>query len=289
MSELGSLWTKEETIILRMKYEKMLLLQAQRYTGGQSTSLRAETVEALLRSLYFTMKHLPSTMLLRETPERLLAEGERVIRHRLKQVSFLYQRACRCRFQEQSLSLQTTLQGIGAFFRAYEVRFFPAELPCEIDYQLAYPVSEELQGVDWLRCYLDRLLTEDMILRRFPPDTVRRVLAAACPEHRELLVNLFGIVSEAALGIMMTEGDFFTLNLAEKSRRQLAVHLTELSPRHRRRCLEAAGENLARRLELPPSAAEYLCRTALDLVPRIEAMLKAGADMQQIFPAVTKF
>lgn len=268
---------------------ELLRLQTEHYTMGQSTSLRADTAQALLRSICFSLDQLhqaqPERDLLGEPPDVLLREAAENLRRQTARAQLQYRRACRCLYQEESLSLQETLRGIGGFFHAYDPWFFAAELPCDIDYQLAYPVPNSLLGIVWLRDYLDRLLTEDAILRCFHPEAVRRVLAASCPDHRELLVNLYEPVAAAALGVTVTEGSLFTLDITAEGQAALTALLTPLSSTGRQLALERAAETLARRLELPTSAAAYLREMALALAPRLEAVLASGGDWQPIFPA----
>lgn len=268
---------------------QLLRLQMERYTMGRSTSVHSGTAQALLRSICFSLDQLrradSGRDLLAGPPEELLREAAEIVRRQEARAKLQYQRACCCRYQEESLALRGTLRGIGGFFRAYDPRFFAAELPCDIDYQLARPVSETLQGVAYIRAYLERLLTEDTILRRFHPDAVRRMLAASCPDHRELLVNLYEPVAAAALGVTLTEGNLFTLDITAEGQAVLTDRLGPLSPEKRRRLLLRAGETLARRLELGPAASDYLCQTAQDLLPRIEMVLAFGGDLQALFPA----
>ena len=137
----------------------------------------------------------------------------------------------------------------------------------------------------WLRDYLDRLLIEDTVLRRFPSDSVRRVLAASCPDHQELLVNLYEPAAAAALGVTMAEGDLFELDIKEAGQAALTARLAPMNANTRRLALEQAGETLTRRLELPAGAAAYLRETALALAPRVEAVLVSGGGWQAVFPA----
>lgn len=273
----------------QMKLWELLRLQTERYTMGQSTSIRSDTAQMLLRSICFSLDQLhqvqPERDLLREPPDVLLREAAETVRRQTARTRFQYRRACGCLYQEESLSLRDTLRGIGGFFRDYDPQFFAAEVPCDIDYQLAHPVPDSLLGVAWLRDYLDRLLTEDTILRRFHPEAVRRVLASSSPDHRELLVNLYEPAAAAALGVTMTEGSLFTLDITAAGQAALTALLEPLPLAGRRLALERAGENLARRLELPAAAAVYLRETALALAPRLDAVLASGGDWQAVFPA----
>ena len=275
----------------QMKLWELLRLQTERYTSGQSTSVRSDTAQMLLRSICFSLEQLhqaqPEWDLLREPSDIVLREAAEVIRRQTARTRLQYRRACGCLYQEESLSLRDTLRGIGGFFHDYDPRFFAAEVPCDIDYQLAHPVPDSLVGVAWLRDYLDRLLTEDTILRRFPPEAVRRVLASSSPDHRELLVNLYEPAADAALGVTMTEGSLFTLDITAAGQEALTALLIPLTPAGRRLALERAGETLARRLELPAGAAAYLRETAPALAPRLDAVLDSGGDWQAVFLAFT--
>lgn len=283
--------TGEEALACQARLWQLLARQAERYTMGESTSVCQETVQVLLTSLrlsleaYFREQELPPRVLLTEDPEQLLRAAEGTVRRQVRRTRLVYQRACRCVLQEESLSLRETLDSIGGFFQAYDPRFFAGEVPCDIDYQLSRPVDESLRGVWYLRAWLEQLVTEDALLRRFDPAAVRRILAAVCPEgHRELLVNLYEPVAAAALGLPLTEGPLGSLNQTQAGWARLTALLETPDPEKRRRILEQAGERLAVRLELGQQGTACLLACAQGLLPRIGAVLESGADWQGIFP-----
>lgn len=289
-TDLTAVLSEQDRLAWQAKLWQLLRLQTERYTMGQSTSLREDTARALLQSLCFSLDQLhraqPDLALLAVPPEELLGEAADNLRRQVSRTRLQYRRACRCAFQEESISLASTLRDIGTFFRAYDPRFFPAEIPCDIDYQLARPISEDLLGVAWLRAYLDRMLTEDAILRRFHPGAVRRVLSAISPDHRELLVNLYEPAAAAALGVTLGEGDLFALDVTAEGQARLTERLAALPlAEDRRQLLRRAGETLARRLDLNGEETHCLLDTATDLAPRVEAVLAAGGGWQAIFPA----
>ena len=283
--------TGEEALACQARLWQLLARQAERYTMGESTSVCQETAQALMTSLrisleaYFREQGLPPRALLTEDPEQLLRAAEETARRQVRRTRLLYSRACRCVLQEESLSLRETLDSIGGFFRAYDPRFFAGEVPCDIDYQLSCPVDESLLGVWYLRAWLEQLVTEDALLRRFDPAAVRRLLAAVCPEgHRELLVNLYEPVAAAALGLTLTEGPLGSLNQTQAGWARLMALLETPDPEKRRRTLEQAGERLAVRLELGQQGTACLLACARGLLPRIGAVLESGANWQALFP-----
>ena len=283
--------TGEEALAYQTRLWQLLSRQAEKYTMGESTSLRRETAQALLESIvlsleaHFREQGLSPHALLAGDPEALLRAAEETVRRQVRRTQLLYHRACRCVLQEESISLRETLESIGGFFRAYDPRFFAGDVPCDIDYQLSRPVDESLRGVWYLRAWLEQLVTEDAFLRRFDPAAVRRLLAAVCPEgHRELLVNLYEPTATAALGLTMTEGPLNGLSQTPVG----WIHLTDLlgttDPEKRRRTMEQAGERLARRLELGPQGTACLLACAGGLLPRIGAVLESGSGWQGLFP-----
>ena len=283
--------TAEETLEYGARLWQLLAWQTERYTMGESTSVRKETAQALLASirlsleLHFRERDLSPRTLLEGDPTALLRAAEETVRRQVGRTRPLYQRACRCVLRAENRSLEETLRSIGGFFRAYDPRFFAAEVPCDIDYQLCRPVNEELEGVLYVRAYLERLVTEDAFLRRFDPAAVRWVLTAACPgDHRELLVNLYEPVAAAALGLTLTEGDIGGLSQTPEGWACLTELLAPPGRDRRRHLLEQAGERLARRLELGLAGAACLTTFARDLVPRVEAVLDSGTGWQGIFP-----
>lgn len=283
--------TEEEALVYQARLWQLLARQAERYTMGESTSLRRETAQALLESIglsleaHFREQRFSPRALLTEDPEELLRAAETTVRRQVERTRLLYSRACRCVLQEESFSLRETLNSIGSFFRTYDPRFFAGEIPCDIDYQLSRPVDENLRGVWYLRAWLEQLVTEDAFLRHFDPAAVRRLLAAVCPEgHRELLVNLYEPAAAAALGLTMTEGPLDGLSQTQAGWAYLTALLETPDREKRRQTMEQAGECLARRLELGPQGTASLMKCAQDLLPRIGAVLESGNSWQGLFP-----
>lgn len=289
MNELTCPLTAAEELELQARLWQALTKKAALYTSGRSTSLHENTARALLASiqfsleLYFSEQGLSFTAVLTQDIDDLLSAAEATVARAVKRVSFQYERACRCAFQDESLTLMATLRGIRPFFRQYDHRFFAAECPCDIDYPLACPVPDTLQGVVYLRVWLDCLLTEDTFLRRFPPRSVRRVLAAVEPEHRALPVNLYDITAAAALGVTLAEGDLSALIPTPLEYRNLTARFHQCSPEECRQDLRQAADTLGRRLGLNAADAAYLCKTAENLAPRLTAAGQAG-DLRNLFP-----
>ena len=115
----------------------------------------------------------------------------------------------------ENRSLRDTLRSIGRGFRRYDTRFFPQRFDCDIDYQLAVPVSESLLGINYVNQYLTRLAAENSLLTRLPQGEVRAVLERSCPDWRGLLVNLYAPAAANALARTLLGGEGLTLSDGE--------------------------------------------------------------------------
>lgn len=94
---------------------------------------------------------------------------------------------------------ETLLEGVGGFFRWYDMDFAAHQTPGDIDYPLALPVPDG-GGVEYVRWWLERALLENRFCRRFAPEEVHWVMLAVHPEYPALLLNLFDPVLMHALG-----------------------------------------------------------------------------------------
>ncbi len=146
---------------------RLLAMRTERYTMGESSSVTVETAQALLESIRYTLAlgceaqgstlaALPSDAPLPELLAVGLAEAER----RVKKGQGLLTRAKGLLSTIDDAALQETLAEIGQFFRRYDLWFFAHDIPCAIDYILDTPISEHLQGIDYVNAYLQALITE---------------------------------------------------------------------------------------------------------------------------------
>lgn len=146
---------------------RLLAARTERYTMGESSSVTVETAQALLESIRYTLAlgceaqggtpaALPPDIPL---PELLLA-GQAEAERRVKTGQALLMRAKVLLSDVGDAVLQETLAEIRQFFKRYDLWFFAHDIPCAIDYILETPVSEHLQGIDYVNAYLRALINE---------------------------------------------------------------------------------------------------------------------------------
>jgi hypothetical protein len=276
--------TNEDIEAIQIKLWRLLGQLTERYTMGDSSSVPVETAEELFKSIFFTIglcmktpgKPLAS-LLKKANMQELLQAGLVEIESQMEFGKKLLQQVKDSAPRIENISYQDTLAGIEGFFKKYDYRFFAHEIPCHIDYQLYYPVPDELQGIEYINEYLRRLLIENRFCGHFDTGKMMRVLKSSCPDYKDLLINLYEPVAVNAIGLAMLGGDIFALDITEKDRGRLLELFRGWTKTEAIAELERSAAKLYRSLDdedIP--ASEYLQRTAVELYPRIGAALPTG-------------
>ena len=95
----------------------------------------------------------------------------------------------------RNVALRDTLASIGRAPKLYDKLFAAHEVPCDIQYQLSRPVSDELRGLDYLDAWIAQFRREAEWIARFDAESCSRVLRSVCPDYRGLHVNLYDLLS----------------------------------------------------------------------------------------------
>ena len=242
MNELTRPLTGAEERLWQEKLAALLVRQIALYTANESSSVPAAAARELLRGVLFFLA----------VPEEADGGGE----------------------ADRAARIRTLLRSIGRGFRRYDTRFFPQRFDCDIDYQLAVPVSESLLGINYVNRYLIDLAAENSLLTRLPQGEVRAVLERSCPGWRGLLVNLYAPVAENALARTLLGGEGLTLSDGEIG--ALRERWEHARPERIENDLITAADALAERLILPRGAGKYLSGFAREVAARAEALRDCG-------------
>ena len=235
----------------------LLLLAVPEESGGEYGAARASCIRALLPC---------------ELADEL-TRGQRHAQQTAARTLALWRRLAAAPLPENR-SLRDTLRSIGRGFRRYDIRFFPQRFDCDIDYQLAVPVSERLMGIDYVSRYLTHLAAESILLTALPQGEVRAVLERSCADWRGLLVNLYAPAAANALARTLLGGEGLTLSDGEVE--ALRERWEHRSPAQLEEELCAAADALAERLALPQGAGAYLREYAREVAVRAAALRDCG-------------
>lgn len=251
----------------------LLSAQCKSFTGGQSSSLSVETVEALLSSICFSLscfanKYGQNALL--EIPLEKALEGARdILKKRIQLCKTLYLTLLRLPFQPDNVSYRDTVNGMENFFKKYDYYFFADQIPCDIDYQLCLPVSENLWGVEFLTEYIKRLICEGRFCGAFQRYEITALLANFGSRNDELLINVFTPVLSNALGRVLLGHDISTLEVTPDGIEKLFSMFAGLKYEEALPIVDKASKLLCSRVGFSGYNAEYVTESARTLIPRI--------------------
>jgi hypothetical protein len=283
----------EESLPFQTSIWQILKRQVRLYTMGESSSLPKETVEELFSSICFLID-LGAAPKGKEQPlklqnmnaEELFELGKKRAEWEVRRGKRLWKTACMSAPKISNRSLFDTLQGIGVFWKKYDVHFFAHQIPCYIDYQLMNPVPESLSGICYLNEYLHRLLIENRFLLHFDVEQIRKLLKAVEPDYQELLINLTEPVVIQAIGLSILKKEPYALDLSPQDLEQLQLYLQPLSEKEMRQVLSDAALWLCGSLKIEGTDdCAYFLKTAQDAFPRLSAACCAK-ELQNLFPHI---
>lgn len=182
---------------------------AEKYTGGESTSISYERAEQLMEAVLYCIRQG------QQEGERKLPAGE------LPLAQAAYETGVRCVEQKVKVTLQlynqlaadfkwygnqclydTFVNGMPEFFKWYDVQFAPQETILTLD----YPIQKDLSGfcgIDRIFEYLKCIRLEQNILKSFPEEEILLALETFHPGYGNMIENLCEAV---ALSGVITEG-----------------------------------------------------------------------------------
>lgn len=251
----------------------LLSAQCKSFTGGQSSSLSVETVEALLSSICFSLSCFANkygqNALLEIPPEKALEGARDILKKRIQLCKTLYLTLLRLPFQPDNVSYRDTVNGMENFFKKYDYYFFADQIPCDIDYQLCLPVSENLWGVEYLTEYIKRLICEGRFCGAFQRYEITALLANFGSRNDELLINVFTPVLSNALGRVLLGNDISTLEVTPDGIEKLFSMFAGLKYEEALPIVDKASKLLCSRVGFSGYNAEYVTESARTLIPRI--------------------
>lgn len=213
---------------LQLQCLKLLADKSARFTGGESSSIRVEDAENIMKSNLYTLglylKSLPDTeCALNELKKALVFEmyqkGRALINIKIHSAKHLYRMVKAKQVSTLNYTYNATLanEGLGSFFHLYNPDFAAHETPAAIDYQLCNPVTD-LTGIEFMQNYLQKLYLENQFCRFFEAGDIHRLLSGYDEGYKDLLVNIFEQVLTASLGCMLANRRVLNLAVSAEDR-----------------------------------------------------------------------
>ncbi|MGN0295148.1 MAG: DUF6179 domain-containing protein [Lachnospiraceae bacterium] len=190
---------------------------AGRYTAGESTSITYEKAQQLMEAVLYCIHELEQSEMESETnsvsagkstgkipAEKAYCLGLECVKKKagktLKQYNELLPDFV---FFDNRCLYDTFVKGLPRFFRWYDVEFHPQNTILTLD----YPVLKDLSsytGIDKIAAFTDCIRLEQLFLKSFPENYVRRILILYNKAYPAMIENICEPVAGAVVCHILT-------------------------------------------------------------------------------------
>lgn len=185
---------------------------AQKYTGGESSSVTYERARYLMEAVVYCIEEgrKESGDFYPVCQEKTDAKkeyefGYEKVRKKVEQTRLFYNDFIDDFKDYGNENYRDTVRkGIPGFFRYYDPRFAPQETLITMDYPTIKPING-LSGIDAISDYVNYIGLEQKFLQKFPEEYVVDVLTAYHRCYQKAFFNLCRVVLRHILGRMILE------------------------------------------------------------------------------------
>lgn len=213
---------------IQLRLWQLLAARMERYNMGESSSVRIEVAEELMKSILFTLSYYQESIgsdLAHLDPRedfgglferglaelsRLLAEGKQMLANIPEELMPI-----------PNLAYQSISSDLGGFFLTYDVYYFAHETPGLDGYPLYLPVTE-LRGILYVNEYLRLFQVENRFCRCFAMDAILPLLRSHCPDLKNGVCNFFEHLFACAMALCLLGKDPLSLSITGTDRELLA-------------------------------------------------------------------
>lgn len=210
-----------------------------RYTRGESSSVRVETAEKLLNSIYYALDACTGglagpedgiALLKTKSMKEIYDKGIELIAECLAETKILYRKIRRKKLGVPLEAYQTSIdEDLPAFFRKYGIVFEAHETMCSMDYPLVFD-DMNVQGIFYIKRYLETLDTETTFCRLFRNEDIVKLLGdygrIYRMDYRKSLINIFEVVINNAVFSVLAGNNAGTLDVSQSQYELLKKRLS---------------------------------------------------------------
>lgn len=276
---------------LQLELVELMGKEVERYTNGESTSIRVEKAQEILQSITYCLGIYLKKMdkeenileiLNTERISSIFYKGMDLINSLKNKAEQLLRELQKNMPNIDNYAYRDTLAGgIDVFFQKYEMEFQAHDTPANIDYPLSLMV-ENLLGVEYIYEYLRRFTLEHNFITKFGEEQVGFLLSGFHEDSEHMLINIFELVLTNALGCAMLEKDIMILDISAAELNLLQSQLTHFNASEIRIKLSKAMEQITLLLNLDSETVAYAQYTMEQLIMRLQNNLKT-AVLGEIF------
>ncbi|WP_339282281.1 DUF6179 domain-containing protein [Oceanobacillus sp. FSL K6-3682] len=261
-----------------------------RYTQGASTSVTTETAEGIMTSLLYA---IDAYALQYENPEEALtrlnlesikdihSKGVELLRCYFEETKQLYQEVKKIKLDVPVDAYHLTIdESLPVFIKHYDIIFEAQNTMASIDYPLAVD-DMRLQGVFYIRQYLERLRIETEFCRFFSLQDVMFVLINLGKisrfNYQIELFNMFELMINNAVFSLLSGGKPDNVRISGIQFEQLNRMLTAAPADQRTKLIHQALDQLQKILQTNQALIDYIDLYRGEFVQRVNSAAKIGS------------
>jgi len=270
---------------IQLQCLEFLAYKCRKYNRGESSSLRVETAESLMKSNVYTMglylKSLGdsgkaiSELTTARIPE-IYQKGRELITDKLAAAQAVYEQIQRNSLSTLNYTYNATIsgEGLGQFFPTYQPDYEAHEVTASIDYQLCNPV-DHLTGVEFIHRYLENLALENEFCGRFSAKAIHFLLCGYDSGYKDLLINIFEQVLTSALACSLVKRRVLSLSISEEEVEVLSKELIQADLPALTLKISKAAELVQEELNIAGGAlGQYVVQSLPNIVVNVSQALK---------------
>ncbi len=253
-----------------------------RYTQGESSSVASETAERIMASLMYAVDAYTFrfanpdqavTELKTADIRKIYEEGVELVRQCFEETKQLYREIKKNKLDVPVDAYHMTIDvALPVFMKKYGIIFDSHNTMASIDYPLAMD-DMRLQGVFYIRQYLERLQMETRFCRLFSQRDILELLAnygKVCRfDYRIELFNIFELVLNQAVFSMLSGGEANQIGISAYQYNQLNRMFTRLNASQIASAIHKAMDRLQHDLKTDPPLTDYMNQCRNQLIQRV--------------------
>lgn len=216
--------TEDDIVNIQMQILELLDERVYKYNGSDSTSIRKEILEEISNSNNYTISIYLKTFINPDEAIKTLKEkglkiayqeGRKKIDRMLNIIRLMY-----IKVKENKLNIEndtyndTIIGGIKGFLKIYDPDFKAQDMKITADYPLYNNLIEKLDGVEFIKEYLNSIYLENIFCKKFSEEKIKYLLYGYSHDYKELIINIFEIVFLEVIACKLAKRDVQDLSIS---------------------------------------------------------------------------
>lgn len=286
-ASLCGILSESEFEKIQLNCLSLLAKQAEKYNGGDSSSMQIEKAQDLLASIVYTIGLNLKTYenpddavsALKETSmETLFANGKKQIEKMVTTTKLIQSNIANHLVNTQNVFYRSTvIDGLNGFFKLYYPEFGAHKIHITADYPTYNGVSN-LTGIEFIRKYVENIYYENLFCSYFPEDNIHHLLCGLDENYQELIINIYEPILTAALGCMLVGKDIYKLELSVSDVSELKNIFGNKTKDEIEHILTSTLEKIKQEISISDGLSLYLSVS----LPKIAGAIKNAEETQTI-------